>query len=104
MKLEIIALIDKFEGIQPTKNGFKQRFILLQPELKNEFGDMIRKEQYFPVEIFSKEQTDKRFIAAKDMRRKVKATVYCNGERWLPEGKQDFQYFIKFSLKELQNA
>lgn len=98
MKFEITALIDKFDGVQPTKTGFRQRVILTQPEFKNEFGEVVRKAQYFPVEIFSKMQTDKRFVGVKDIRSKVKCSVYCNGERWLPDGKQDFMYTIKFVL------
>lgn len=100
MKLEIVGLVHNIQGIKPTKNGFQQLIILHQPEVKDELDRVSFKEQFFPVTIWSREQTDSRFLSPKDMKSKKKATVYLKGERWYNEGSKDFNYAIKFNLSE----
>jgi hypothetical protein len=100
MKLEILGLINNIGGIKPTKNGFQQVVVLHIPEVKDELERVSRKEQYYPISIWSKQQTDSRFLSAKDIRSKKKAVVYVNGERWMPDGKSDFYYNIKLNLSE----
>jgi hypothetical protein len=85
MKLEILGLINNIGGIKPTKNGFQQIVVLHIPEVKDELERVSRKEQYYPISIWSKQQTDSRFLSAKDIRSKKK---------------RDFYYNIKLNLSE----
>lgn len=100
MKLEILGLVNNIGGIKPTKTGFQQIIILHIPEVKDELERVSRKEQYFPISIWSKQQTDSRFLNAKDIRSKKKAVCYMNGDRWMPDNGRDFQYFIRLNLSE----
>jgi hypothetical protein len=100
MKLEILGFVHNIGGIKPTKNGFQQMVILHQPEVKDELDRLSRKEQFFPIMIWSKQQTDSRFLDSRAIKSRMKAIVYMNGERWFNEGQKDFQYFLKLSLNE----
>jgi hypothetical protein len=98
MKLELTAFVNNIGGIEPLKKGFQQFIILRIPETKDDFDTIIRKEQFFKVEVYSTSQTDKRFLDSRNIKQKLKCLVYLNGERWLPPGAQDFQYFHKLKL------
>lgn len=98
MKVELTAYVNNIGGIEPLTKGFRQFVILRIPEAKDDMDTVIRKEQFFKVEVYSTSQTDKRFLDSRNIKQKVKASLYLNGERWLPQGSQDFQYFHKLKL------
>jgi hypothetical protein len=100
MKLEITGLVNNIGGIRPTKNGFQQTVILHIPEVKDEMDTLTRREQFYPIQIWSREQTDKRFLSPKDIKSKKKAVVYMRGERWMNDGARDFSYNVKLNLNE----
>lgn len=100
MKLEIIGRVDRFEGIQVLKKGFQQKVILEQPETKDDFERILKHAEYFTITIWSNEQTDKRFLSAKDIRSVKKASVYLKGERWFNEIKKEFNYAHKLNLAQ----
>jgi hypothetical protein len=100
MKLEILGLVHNVGGIKPTKNGFQQVVILHQPEVKDDLDRVSRREEFFQVTVWSKEQTDSRFLQPKHMRAKMKAIVYLKGERWFNEKFNDFNYAHKLNLNE----
>lgn len=100
MKLEITGFVDKINGIEPLKNGFRQMIVLHQPPLKDDLDRVKGKDQYYVVWIWSQQQTDKRFLTSKDIRSKKKCTAYLNGERWFNEQYKDFNYNNKLNLVE----
>lgn len=82
-KCKVTGRVHKIEGIQPVSGGFRQVVFLHIPELTDQLsGRTIRKEQYLRVEIFSKEQTDKRFLDSRHMRELRCCSVYVNSWHW----------------------
>ena len=104
MKLELTAIIHNIAGIEPLSKGFKQNVILWIPESKDEFNTVTRKEQFFRIEIYSTNQTDKRFLDSSQIKAKTKAVLYLNGERWLNDSTKEFNYNNKLKLAEWQKA
>lgn len=102
MKIELNCIIDFIEGIQPVSKGFHQFVILRVPEGKDEFGTVVRKEQYFRAEIYSTKQDDKRFLDSRSLRAPTKAILYLNGERWINDHTKSFSYANKLKLAEWQ--
>ena len=100
MKLEILGIVNNIGGIKPTKNGFQQVVILHIPEVKDDLERVSRREQFYPIIIWSKEQTDKRFLNSTHIRSKMKGVCYLKGERWMNDGSRDFSYAIKLNLNE----
>lgn len=100
MKLTIKGFIDKVGAVETLRRGFRQVNVLHQPEVKDELGRVSAREQYFPVIIWSEKQTDSRFLSSKDIRSVRTATVYINGERWLNERINDFNYNVKLNLSQ----
>lgn len=102
MKLEITAIIDTVGPIKPLTKGFQQFIILRIPEKKDEFETVVRKEQYFRVEVYSTSQTDSRFLDSRSLRAKTKAVCYLNGERWVNDATKEFNYQNKLKLADWQ--
>lgn len=85
-KAKITGRIHRIEGVQPLKNGFKQRFMIEIPELKDEMnGRVLRRLQYFWIEIYSTKQTDSRFIDSRKIKELVCVSVYLNSYHWLDQ-------------------
>lgn len=104
MKLELTAYISNIGHIEPLSKGFKQVNILWIPEAKDEMDQVIRKEQFYRVEVWSQNQTDKRFMNSPHIKTKIKATLYLNGERWMSTGATEFSYNNKLKLADWQKA
>lgn len=102
MKLELPCIIEKVEGIEPLKNGFRQFVILHVPAVHDELKNKVRYDQYFRVEIYSTKQTDSRFCDSSQVGAKTKAILYLNGERWVNSSTQAFNYNNKLKLAEWQ--
>jgi hypothetical protein len=99
MEVTIIGLLYQVEGVQPVKNGFVQHVILHQEEVvDNRTGRVVWKEEFFKINIWSKEQTDSRFKSFGDKGQKMKALCRVRGERWLNQS-QEFTYATKLNLK-----
>lgn len=83
-KFKITGRIHKVEGVQPKKTGFSQRIMLHIPELKDDMTDrVIRREQYYWVELYSTNQTDSRFVASSRIKELVCCAVYLNSYHWV---------------------
>lgn len=83
-KCKITGRIHRIDGIQPVKNGFRQQFMIHIPEQVDTMtGRVIRREAYYNVEIFSNNQTDSRFLGAKNLRELVCCSVYLNSFHWI---------------------
>lgn len=102
MKVEFTAIIKEIGAIEGLRNGFRQNNVTHIPELKDEFGAVKRKEQFFIVQVYSTKQTDSRFFTNALVNEKKVITAYLNGERWLPEGKFDHSYVMRLNLIELK--
>ncbi len=102
MKIELTAYIHNIGPIKPLTKGFQQQNILWIPESKNEMGDILRKEQFFRIEIWSLNQTDSRFLNSTQIKAKTKAVLYLNGERWINDATKEFNYNNKLKLAEWQ--
>ena len=82
-KCRITGRVHKIEGIQAKKTGFSQRFMLHLAEIKDETtGRTIRREQYYWVQIWSREQTDKRFLDSRHIKELRSCSVYVNSYHW----------------------
>lgn len=104
MKLELTAFVNNISAIEPLSKGFKQTVILWIPEAKDEMEQVIRREQFFKIEIWASTQTDKKFFNSTHIRSKIKATLYLNGERWMNTGSTEFSYNNKLKLAEWAKA
>lgn len=100
MKFELTAIIDNVGAIKPLTKGFQQFVILQVPEAKDPFGRLVAKEQFYRVEIYSTSQTDSRFLDNRSLKAVTKALLYLNGERWINETNNEFNYQNKLRLAE----
>ena len=98
MEQTISGTVYAIEGIQALSVGFKQVVTLLQPEIERD-GRVLYKEEYFQIQIWSKEQTDKRFLSFNDKHTERKAVCYLKGERWMSKHSNEFAYALKLNLK-----
>jgi hypothetical protein len=103
MRLEITGIVEHVNGIKPNKKGFSQTVVLWQPGVKDEFDRVTQHDQYFVISIWSNNQTDSRFLGAKDMKSKKKAAVYLKGERWINQNNTGFSYNHKLNLDKWQS-
>ena len=104
MKIEFTAIISEIGAIEARKKGFSQNNIFQIPELKDEFGDVKRKEQFFVVQIYTNSQTDSRFLNQKHIGLKKIVSAYLNGERYMQQGKFDYTYFTRLNQIELKDV
>lgn len=82
-KAKITGRIHRIEGIQHVNNGFKQNIMLHISELKDEMtGRVVRKEQYYTIQLWSNAQTDSRFRDSKHIKELVSCSVYLNSYHW----------------------
>lgn len=81
---KITGRVHRIEGVKAVKNGFTQRFMLHIPDLKDEITErVIRREQYFWIEIYSNNQTDSRFLDSTKIKSLVCCSVYLNSYSWI---------------------
>lgn len=85
MKVEFNAILKQIGATEVTKHGFRQDNIFTIPELKDEFENVKRKEQFFVVQVYSTKQTDSRFLTSVDV-----------GDKF------DFAYNLQLNLFELK--
>lgn len=80
-KCKITGRIQRIGEVQETRNktGFRQHIWLHIDALKDEMTKrVIRREEYYQIEIFSKDRADSRFLSAKNMSELVCCCVYLN--------------------------
>jgi hypothetical protein len=102
MKIEIKGIITHTSAPEPVgKNGdwLKMEIVIWQPEATNDFGEVYRKAQHFPLQIIKRERHE--FPdRSKLLKAKVNAICYLNGFEYTSSN--GLGWGINLKLKELQ--
>lgn len=99
-KFKITGKVYKVDQILPVKSGFKQKLMIHIPgQSDNMTGKVIRREQFYWVEIYSKEPTDKRFLSVSDIQKLVCCSVYLNSYHWI-DNRDGLTTVIRLSFNE----
>lgn len=90
-QLELNGVIEDMQGVQPVRSGFRQTVFLKEPNENKPQWD-----QYYTIQIFSTDQTDRRFKHPADKGKPARCLCYFKGQRW--QGERGFQYNNKLEL------
>jgi hypothetical protein len=86
MKLPpITGKISEVRKVEQRKNGFNQVVIIHKPEVLNEQGYKLSKEQFYVVQIYSNKKDDSRFLPidqSEVIGANCTAIVYMDAHRW----------------------
>jgi hypothetical protein len=97
MKIPAIkGFIESITPVKQLKKGFSQGVVIHVEAVKNEDGDILRKEHYYLVNVWSNKSDDSRFIPETAKGMLCKAECYLDGERW--QGKYGWEYNNKIKL------
>lgn len=97
MKLLITGLVKSVGPIEPTKkaNGFTQRFVIEQPERKDEFNRVLQQQQIFQIEVYDRDKSNK-FLDQAAVGTIRECKVWLKGEVSNKDDKPF--YFLKLKL------
>lgn len=103
MKLPpITGRIREVRKIEKRSKGFTQIVVIHKPEVLNDQGYKLSKEQFYVVQIYSSKQDDSRFVPVSNpaaIGAECTALVYMDAHRWENQ-RGGFEYTNRLNLEK----